>query len=94
MIGYCLGNMDTTIEQICDEFPLYCNHKTIESHQKQIQKTINEMKHQHYTQGFVSKRSYEILVQECIGALVCQQMQIYKTTCQRNEEKEGVILYG
>lgn len=94
MIGYCLGNMDTTIEQICDGFPLYRNHKTMEFHQKQIQKTINEMKHHHYTQGFVSKRSYENLVRECIGALVCQQMQIYKATCQSNEEKEGVILYG
>lgn len=94
IIGYCLGNADTTIEQICAEFRLYRNHKTMESHQKQIQKTINEMKHQHYTQGFISKQSYGKLIEECIGALVCQQIQICKVADQRDEEKEGMIQHG
>lgn len=94
MIGYCLGNMDVTIEQACAEFRLYRNHKTMESHHKQMQKTINEMKRQHYTQGFISKQYYGILIQECIGALVCQQMQIYQSSCRRVEDKEGIIQHG
>ncbi|MCR0206617.1 DUF3991 and toprim domain-containing protein [[Clostridium] innocuum] len=92
MIAYCLDYMDTTMEQVCTKFRFYRNNKTVESHQKQMQKIIQEMKHQQYTQGFIAQQSYENLIQECIGALVSQEMQIYKSSCKRIEE--GMIQHG
>lgn len=93
ILSICIGNADTTIDAVCEEFRLYRNNKTIEAHDRQLQKVINEMKHQYYADESIQRDTYESLARECIGALVCRKMEKQEELKRCEEMEAGVITY-
>lgn len=92
MIGYSLGHLDITIEDICAQFRLYRSHQNVEAHQKALQKVINKMKHQHYVEGVIEKETYAELIKECIGTLISIQMEAHVE--QKHEIARAEQQYG